>query len=141
MNVIKAEFSGRDYRSDVERPLSAENILREAGGRLITFEMQGFIFFGTAIGLLERIRASVGASAKVDYVILGFANVDGLDAAAHFDGPSLPASLFRRCWSRRRGHRISSQCPGYGTERDLMGALCADWEANGATNREKNRAV
>jgi sulfate permease, SulP family len=85
LNIIKAELSGRDYRSDVERPLSAENILREAGGRVITFEIQGFIFFGTAIGLLERIRASVGASTqKVDYVILGFANVDGLDAAAHF---------------------------------------------------------
>jgi sulfate permease, SulP family len=85
LNVIKAELSGRDYRSDVERPLSAENILREAGGRVITFEIQGFIFFGTAIRLLERIRASVEASTqKIDYVILGFANVDGLDAAAHF---------------------------------------------------------
>ena len=85
LNVIKAELSGRDYRSDVERPLRAENILRNAGGRFIAFEIQGFIFFGTAIRLLERIRVSVGASEqKVDYVILGFANVDGLDAAAHF---------------------------------------------------------
>jgi sulfate permease, SulP family len=85
LNVIKAELSGRDYRSDVERPLRAENILRNAGGRVIAFEIQGFIFFGTAIRLLERIRVSVGASEqKVDYVILGFANVDGLDAAAHF---------------------------------------------------------
>jgi sulfate permease, SulP family len=85
LNVIKVELSGRDYRSDVERPLPADDILREAGGRVITFEIQGFIFFGTAIGLLERIRASVRASTqKVEYLILGFANVDGLDAAAHF---------------------------------------------------------
>ena len=85
LNFIKVELSGRDYRSDVERPLRADKILRETGGRVITFEIQGFIFFGTAIGLLERIRASVRASAqKVDYIILGFANVDGLDAAAHF---------------------------------------------------------
>jgi SulP family sulfate permease len=85
LNVIKVELSGRDYRSDVERPLRADKILREAGQRVITFEIQGFIFFGTAVGLLERIRASVRASAeKVDYIILGFANVDGLDAAAHF---------------------------------------------------------
>ncbi len=85
LNVIKVELSGRDYRSDVERPLRADKILREAGERVITFEIQGFIFFGTAVGLLERIRASVGASTqKVDYIILGFANVDGLDAAAHF---------------------------------------------------------
>jgi sulfate permease, SulP family len=85
LNVIKAELSGRDYRSDVERSLLADKMLREAGGRVITFEIQGFIFFGTAIGLLDRIRTSVRASTqKVDYLILGFANVDGLDAAAHF---------------------------------------------------------
>jgi SulP family sulfate permease len=85
LNVIKAELSGRDYRSDVERSLRADSILREAGGHVIIFEIQGFIFFGTAVGLLERIRTSVRASTqKVVYVILGFANVDGLDAAAHF---------------------------------------------------------
>jgi len=85
LNVIKAELSGRNYRSDVERPLRADDILRETGGRVIAFEIQGFIFFGTAIGLLERIRASVRASTqRIDYVILGFANVDGMDAAAHF---------------------------------------------------------
>jgi sulfate permease, SulP family len=85
LNVIKSELSGRDYRSDVERSLLADKMLREAGGCVITFEVQGFIFFGTAIGLLDRIRTSVRASTqKVDYLILGFANVDGLDAAAHF---------------------------------------------------------
>jgi SulP family sulfate permease len=85
LNVIKSELSGRDYRSDVERSLLADKMLREAGGRVITFELQGFIFFGTAIGLLDRIRTSVRASTqKIDYLILGFANVDGLDAAAHF---------------------------------------------------------
>ena len=85
LNVIKAELSGRDYRSDVERSLPADEILREAGGCVITFEIQGFIFFGTAIGLLDRIRTSVRTSTpKIDYLILGFASVDGLDAAAHF---------------------------------------------------------
>jgi len=46
LNIIKAELSGRDYRSDVERPLRAEIILRNAGGRVIAFEIQGFIFLG-----------------------------------------------------------------------------------------------
>ena len=45
LNVIKVELSGRDYRSDVERPLLADDLLREAGGRIVTFEIQGFIFF------------------------------------------------------------------------------------------------
>jgi SulP family sulfate permease len=59
--------------------------LHEAGGRVVILEIQGFVFFGTAIRLLERIRASVRASKQnIDYIILGFANVDGLDAAAHF---------------------------------------------------------
>jgi len=85
LNVIKAELSGRDFRSDVERSPRADGILREVGQRVVTFEIQGFIFFGTAIGLLEHIRQRIGASTqKIEFVILGFANVDGLDAAAHF---------------------------------------------------------
>ncbi len=85
LNVIKAELSGRDFRSDVERSSRADGILREVGERVVTFEIQGFIFFGTAIGLLEHVRERIGASTqKIEFVILGFANVDGLDAAAHF---------------------------------------------------------
>lgn len=85
LNVIKAELSGRDFRSDVERSPRADHILREVGERVVTFEIQGFIFFGSANGLLEHIRKRIGASTpKIEFVILGFANVDGLDAAAHF---------------------------------------------------------
>jgi sulfate permease, SulP family len=85
LNVIKAELSGRDFRSDVERSPRADRILREVGERVVTFEIQGFIFFGTAIGLLQHIRERIGASTqKIEFVILGFANVNGLDAAAHF---------------------------------------------------------
>ncbi len=85
LNVIKTELSGRDFRSDVERSPRADEILRDVGERVVTFEIQGFIFFGTAIGLLEHIRKRIGVSAqKIEYMILGFANVDGLDAAAHF---------------------------------------------------------
>jgi sulfate permease, SulP family len=85
LNVIKAELSGRDFRSDVERSPRADRILRERGELVITFEIQGFIFFGTALGLLQHIRERIEASTqKIEFVILGFASVDGLDAAAHF---------------------------------------------------------
>jgi SulP family sulfate permease len=85
LNVIKTELSGSDFRSDVERSPRADGILREVGERVVTFEIQGFIFFGTAVGLLEHIRKRIGTSTqKIDFVILGFANVEGLDAAAHF---------------------------------------------------------
>jgi sulfate permease, SulP family len=85
LNVIKAELSGRDFRSDVERSPRADRILGEVGERSLTFEMQGFIFFGSAIGLLDQIRKRIAASTKkIEFLILGFANVDGLDAAAHF---------------------------------------------------------
>ena len=85
LNVIKAELSGRDFRSDVERSPRADRILHEVGERVITFEIQGFIFFGTALGLLQHIRGRIEASTKkIELVILGFANADGMDAAAHF---------------------------------------------------------
>ncbi len=64
LNVIKVELSGRDFRSDVERSPGADGILREVGERVLTFEIQGFIFFGTAIGLLEHIRKRIGAGTQ-----------------------------------------------------------------------------
>ena len=121
LNVIKAELSGRDFRSDVERSPRAENILLEVGGRVVTFEIEGFIFFGTAIGLLDHVRKRIEASTqKIEFVILGFANVDGLDAAAHF--------ALRKLKTYARGQQICLLYSGLRGDaaRDLQAANILD---------------
>jgi len=85
LNVVKAELSGREYRSNVERPYHANEILAERGDRLIVFELQGYIFFGSAISLLDRIRQRIEQDRRtVRYVVLGFRHVVGMDASAAF---------------------------------------------------------
>ena len=68
LNVVKAELSGREYRSNVERPYHANEILAERGDRLIVFELQGYIFFGSAISLLDRIRQRIEQDRRTFFV-------------------------------------------------------------------------
>lgn len=69
----------------MERPLHANEILAERGDQLIVFELQGYIFFGSAIALLERIRQRIEQDWRtLRYVVLGFRHVVGMDASAAF---------------------------------------------------------
>lgn len=85
LNLIKLELTGSQIQSDVERPIADQRFLREAGSSVLIFEIQGYVFFGSAIGLVERIRRRIESSpARIEHVVLGFRHVDGLDATARF---------------------------------------------------------
>lgn len=83
-DVVKHELSGRTYRSRVERSVSEQAVLEQAGEAIYILELQGFVFFGTALGLLTRIRERSAAPALPDlrFVILDFRRVSGLDSSA-----------------------------------------------------------
>ncbi len=84
VEVVKHEFSGDYYRSNVERSRLEEQILAEKGGWLHVLELQGFIFFGTANRLLDRVhrRLTDPGKAALRYVVLDFRRVSGLDVSA-----------------------------------------------------------
>ena len=52
---------GTTYRSNVDRPRRRTRALRDLGDRVQILRLNGFVFFGTASGLLERIRKRVEA--------------------------------------------------------------------------------
>ncbi|MBI4728414.1 MAG: SLC26A/SulP transporter family protein [Acidobacteria bacterium] len=81
---IRHTFSGSAYGSSVERPLEHRRILRERGGCLQVIELQGFLFFGTATGVVERVRAraqDAGAPA-LRFLVVDFRRVTGFDSSA-----------------------------------------------------------
>ena len=86
INAVKNTLSGANYRSKVERPLVHRQTLQERGGEIFILRMQGFIFFGTAQNLLDRIkeRLSNPDYPKLRYVILDFRQVVLLDSSAVF---------------------------------------------------------
>jgi len=86
INAVKHSLSGETYRSKVERPLVHRQTLQERGGEIFILQMQGFIFFGTAQKLLDRIKERLQnpECQRLHYVILDFRQVVLLDSSAVF---------------------------------------------------------
>ncbi|WP_207538717.1 SulP family inorganic anion transporter [Sabulicella rubraurantiaca] len=64
-------------RSRVRRPAEDEELLREAGDRIVVLELQGATFFGSGEGILLQIEQLLAAGAKL--VILDLSRVTWVD--------------------------------------------------------------
>ena len=84
INVVRAVLSGSSFQSAVDRPANQRRVLKEIGHQVAVFQLQGFIFFGTAYSLLTRIQARLDDKdlPTVKYMILNFTRVSGLDSSA-----------------------------------------------------------
>ena len=84
VDIGSKETSGATTRSNVERTNSQSSLLAEQGERIYILQMQGFIFFGTANYLLNRVRNRIEDETKLSlrFVILDFKGVTGLDSSA-----------------------------------------------------------
>jgi SulP family sulfate permease len=82
-DVVRHAASGLVYRSNVERPPGERDALRALGERIHVLRLQGFVFFGTASGLLDRIRArAADERAPLRFLLLDFRGVTGVDSSA-----------------------------------------------------------
>jgi SulP family sulfate permease len=86
IDVVHHALSGAEITSNVERFAHHRRVLTELGKHTYVLELRGFIFFGTANALLERIRARVADTGQlpVRYIVLDFRRVTGLDSSAVF---------------------------------------------------------
>jgi SulP family sulfate permease len=85
INVVHHAGSGAEIRSSVERCTYHRQVLATVlGPHIYILELQGFIFFGTANALLDRIRARLNdlEQPAVRYIALDFRRVAGLDSSA-----------------------------------------------------------
>jgi SulP family sulfate permease len=81
VSIVTCALSGRDYRSLLTRSPQQHQMLESAGDQLYILKLQGFVFFGTANSLCERLRAQVHNSPSViHFVVLDFTQVSGLDS-------------------------------------------------------------
>jgi SulP family sulfate permease len=72
---------GDTYRSNVDRPPADRAALRTMGARVQILRVRGFVFFGSASGLLERIRKRV-ETAPPRCLLMDVRQVTGVDASA-----------------------------------------------------------
>jgi sulfate permease, SulP family len=88
-DVVRHETTGRQQPSRVDRAPEQAAALAELAEAITIVELRGFLFFGTASGLLERLRPSLTASPDVPgLLVLDLRHVTGIDASA--------ASTFQR---------------------------------------------
>ena len=84
VDFVKDTLTGATYQSNMERPGEHRQLLRESGGRIHVLRLQGYLFFGTTQGLLNRIRLRLNDPAQppLQYILLDFHRVAALDSSA-----------------------------------------------------------
>jgi sulfate permease, SulP family len=84
VGAVRRTLSARALRSNVDRPPLHERLLREKGDWLFVLELQGYLFFGTAHDLLQRLRDRLALPDQPSpyYVVLDFRRVSGMDVSA-----------------------------------------------------------
>lgn len=82
--ITYEEYTLADVPSIVIRGPEARRILQDYGDRVQVLELQGFLFFGTANALLERVtqRLRHPDLPRLEFVLLDFRMVTGLDSSA-----------------------------------------------------------
>jgi sulfate permease, SulP family len=117
--VVKHALAGTHNRSNVERHPRERRALQALGDRLLVLELQGFVFFGTASGILGEVEAHGGAR-EGGYVVLDLRRTSGLDSSAVV---SLQR-LGRRLEARGGTLVLSGVRPGVRTQFEHAGLRC-----------------
>ncbi len=83
ISAIHGRYSLREYRSSVERPPSINAILDEHGLSSLVYTLRGFLFFGTANAILDRIKSDLVETGDEHLsILLDFKRVTGMDVSA-----------------------------------------------------------
>jgi SulP family sulfate permease len=81
IELVREVAFGETYHSNVDRPPAERALLRTMGERVQILRVDGFVFFGSANGLLERIRKR----AETDpprFLVIDLGRVTGVDSSA-----------------------------------------------------------
>jgi len=83
VEVVKHELSGTTFHSNVERSEYLKRIIADHGEQISILPLQGFIFFGTANRLLDKVKERVEneEASHLKYLIFDFRHVTGLDSS------------------------------------------------------------
>ena len=81
IELIHEVAFGDAYHSNVDRPSEERATLRALADRVQILRLQGFVFFGTASGLLDRIHVRL-ARGPLRYMLLELRGVTAMDASA-----------------------------------------------------------
>lgn len=96
--VIRYQATGTELRSNITRDAKQNQLLQQHGELIRIFNLQGYLFFGTAGSLYKNVLAAIdnSESNSVRYVILDFTHVIGVDSSATLNFEKLAQRLVER---------------------------------------------
>jgi SulP family sulfate permease len=81
IELVREVALGGTYRSNVDRPPGQRAVLRALSDRVQILRVNGFVFFGSANSLLERIRKRVETEPP-RFLVVDLRRVTGVDSSA-----------------------------------------------------------
>ena len=81
VELVREVAFGETYRSNVDRPAAERAELRALGDQVQILRVNGFVFFGSTNGLLERIRHRIEAG-PLAFLVIDLQRVTGMDSSA-----------------------------------------------------------
>lgn len=86
IDIVKDTLTGKVYQSKAERPYDHRQLIRLFGDRILILRLQGFVFFGTAQALLQKVQNRIKEKEKepLRYLILDFHYITNVDSSAVF---------------------------------------------------------
>lgn len=84
VDIVNARLSGQVMRSSVELSSERQKVLATHGDAILILRLQGYIFFGTADRLRERILGWIAASGPtpIAFLLIDFRRASGMDSSA-----------------------------------------------------------
>jgi SulP family sulfate permease len=83
VSAIHSRATLSDQRSSVERSLAANRVLQREGSRVIVYSLRGFLFFGTANSIMDRIvDEEMSPRGACRTILLDMHRVTGVDISA-----------------------------------------------------------
>jgi sulfate permease, SulP family len=82
VDLVHEVTFGEVYRSNVDRPPAERERLRALADRVQVLRVSGYVFFGSANRLLDRIRGRVEGETPPRFLVIDLRRVTGVDASA-----------------------------------------------------------
>jgi SulP family sulfate permease len=81
IDAVRAAGSGTSHASTVLRPPEQRRLLAEHGEAIQVIRLQGYLFFGSAHRILQRIAARLSGQMPLRFLLLDLERVDGADSS------------------------------------------------------------
>lgn len=119
VSAIRAIYTGDQVGSMVRRNPSQHHYLQKVGTQTYIIKLSGFLFFGTIVGVEEKIRELISDDVfkkrPIKYIILDLRHVTGMD----FSAAEGFKTISRLLYGRGVELLISGKTPGSGVGLDL----------------------